>query len=289
MSKKTSHKILEIISTLNLSEKTIQSYARHIGSFLSFSRYDDDPSLLDDWKNGCLKGSVFVSRADLQSYVNHMENEGRSASTVAAHIAAITAFCEAIGAQEPSKVRHTMPQKVLTPKGLERTERLKLLREVEKTGNKRNTAIIYLLLYTGLRVSELCALDVADIQIADRSGSVYVRHGKGNKERSVPMPHEARQAIKDYLNDLPHEGAQPLFMTNRGTRVSTRSVQGLCADLGTNPHALRHTFCRMLVAAGVDIVTVAALAGHANLQSTAIYAQPTERELSDAISKAFSE
>jgi integrase/recombinase XerD len=273
-----SHKIYEILSNphldLNLSEKTKQSYVRHIKAFLDWTGEDTE--------------HIYITRSAVQAYVSHLESLGRSPSTVAAHLSAILTFAHAVGSPVSGKIRYTKPAKTRTPKSLDRIERLRLLREVEKTRKTRDIAIIYMLLFTGLRVSELCALNIEDVTIRERSGSVHVRQGKGNKERTIPMPLEARVAVSDYLKkERPGATSGPLFVTNRGTRIQPRSVQGICAKFGTNPHALRHTYCRMLIAAGVDLVTVAALAGHENLQTTALYAQPTEQELSEAVSKAF--
>ncbi|WP_269320523.1 site-specific integrase [Alicyclobacillus macrosporangiidus] len=76
--------------------------------------------------------------------------------------------------------------------------------------------------------------------------------------------------------------------TAYGRRSSVRQVQRVLAKYGTHPHVLRHTFCRTLVASGVDLAAVAELAGHADVNMTRRYAKPTQEELERAVEEAFS-
>jgi integrase/recombinase XerD len=83
--------------------------------------------------------------------------------------------------------------------GLDKIERSKLIRDIDRTGNKRGFAILMTLLMTGIRVSELAALDRSDVDISDRKGLLVVRSEKGNKERILPLNVEARRAIVKYI------------------------------------------------------------------------------------------
>jgi integrase/recombinase XerD len=147
-------------------------------------------------------------------------------------------------------------------------------------------AILYTLLYTGLRVSELVALNREDLTIRERSGSLVVRNGKGNVARKVPLSPEVRLQVGRYLET--RSDADPaVFLSNFRQRISVRAVQHMAAKYGIHPHQLRHTFCRELVNAKVDLPTVADLAGHADINVTRRYAAPSEKELEEAIEKAF--
>ncbi len=146
----------------------------------------------------------------------------------------------------------------------------------------RDTALLELLYGTGLRVSEVCALDLGDIDRGRyNTPMLLVRHGKGNKSREVPVGGAADEALLAYLparQQLAATGAA-LFVNAGGQRLTPRSVQrmvkrwtiagGVQAD--TTPHGLRHTFATHLLDEGVDLRSIQELLGHASLASTQIY------------------
>lgn len=146
----------------------------------------------------------------------------------------------------------------------------------------RDAAMLELLYGTGLRVSELCALDVGDFE-RERFGVplVLVRRGKGGKARQVPVGGSADRALAAYLPARAGLGArgQALFVNAAGNRLTTRSVQrqvkrwtiagGVAAD--ATPHSLRHSFATHLLDEGVDLRAIQDLLGHASLSSTQIY------------------
>ncbi|OPX88220.1 MAG: Tyrosine recombinase XerS [Pelotomaculum sp. PtaB.Bin104] len=109
-----------------------------------------------------------------------------------------------------------VPRKVQTqptpPKALERNEQNRLLREVERRGKQRDVALVRLLLSCGLRVSEAVLLQVSDLDIGERHGKLTVRQGKGNKWREVPVPPEARRALKEWLDERERRYNACLFL-----------------------------------------------------------------------------
>ncbi|WP_233104239.1 tyrosine recombinase XerC [Haliangium ochraceum] len=151
----------------------------------------------------------------------------------------------------------------------------------------RDRAIAEVLYGSGLRVGECCALDLDDIDRARLSSAlVRVRRGKGGKERIVPLGRQAVAALDAYLNVRPllrdpKTGARDpaaLFLSYRGTRLTTRSVQRMIGrnaqEVGAyeaTPHALRHSFATHLLDSGVDLRAIQELLGHASLASTQIY------------------
>jgi integrase/recombinase XerD len=231
-----------------------------------------------------------LTRHDVQSYINHLDADGKSASTINKTFAALSVFAryvERLDIVDNIRVPEFRKAKNVAPKSLDRNEKNRLLREVERSGNLRDIAIAYVLLHTGIRVSELCALNVDDVEIRERSGSITVRHGKGNVSRKVPLSAEARHHLKKYL-DTRGDKNVALFLSNYRQRISVRTVQHMLSKFGVHPHILRHTFCRELVSAGVDIATVAELAGHADINVTRRYSKPTASELEQAIERVFS-
>lgn len=248
-------------------------------------------SRFQEWLTGSGGDLEHLTRADVQQYVDWLLAHKKSPSTVAVAVSAIRAWARWTGQEHAvAALRLVRPPKIteLAPHALERNERNRLLRDVERDGNLRNIAIVYLLLYTGLRVSELCALDREDVTIGKRSGQVVVRKGKRAKARVVPLPAEARYHLARYLAE--RKDQEPaLFLSNYGRRISVRQVQRILARYGTYPHALRHTYCRTLVSNGVDLATVAELAGHSDVNMTRRYAKPTQEELEKTVEQAFME
>ena len=156
---------------------------------------------------------------------------------------------------------------------------------------RRDAALLDILLYAGLRVSEAAALRVEDVVLNDRSGKVRVRSGKGRKYREVPLHREARESLRAYLEVRPLSGSPALFLGQRGP-LGARGIQVRLAALGkaagveVTPHRLRHTFAtRLLREAKADLVTVAALLGHASIATTAIYTRPSEADLEQAVER----
>jgi site-specific recombinase XerD len=185
----------------------------------------------------------------------------------------------------------------LSPKSLSTVDLNRLTRAAEKEAQQgswlaiRNLAIIQLLRYTGLRVGELCALTGDDIHMSERKGHVVVRSGKGGKFRQVPMNAPARRALHSYLEVRPATTAERVFIGRRG-QLSSHGVGVVVGKLaraaeleGVTPHILRHSFGRTLLDSGADVVTVAALLGHAKLETTMIYTQPGEADLEDAVER----
>lgn len=145
----------------------------------------------------------------------------------------------------------------------------------------RDRAILELLYGSGLRVAELCGLDMADVHLRD--GRLRVT-GKGRKERRLPMTDEARRCVAAYVSEarprlLPETAGatEALFLNSRGTRIGPRSVRGIVTrysrEIGgaVGPHALRHSFATHLLDGGADLRTVQELLGHENLATTQIY------------------
>lgn len=161
---------------------------------------------------------------------------------------------------------------------------------------KRDRAILELLYGTGIRVGECERLDLRDLDLA--SGVLFIRDGKGRKDRVVPVAGRAAAALDAYLRDArpallkdPRENA--LFITAWGTRFSLKRVQDLVRmhgravgiPAGATPHGLRHACATHLLQGGADIRHVQKLLGHASLQTTAIYTKVAPTDLARVVAK----
>lgn len=186
------------------------------------------------------------------------------------------------------RVPKTLPRNIPTSRQMKR-----LLQAPDATTalGKRDRAILELLYSTGLRNAELCGLQVGDVDLQSRT--VFVRHGKGDKERLVPLGKKAVEAITAYVGVYGELSAGrslgpelPLFLTKAGARVEAhvlekqlrRYVKLARLDPSTTPHSLRHACATHLLKGGADIRQIQSLLGHSSLEATQIY---TKVETSD--------
>ncbi len=140
----------------------------------------------------------------------------------------------------------------------------------------RNRALLELLYSGGLRSAEVVGLDLADVDFERET--VHV-HGKGGKERVVPLGEEAAHHVARYLRDgrpdLARGAVDALFLSARGRRLDTSTVRRLIR----NPHRLRHAFATHLLEGGADLRTIQELLGHSSLSTTQIYSHVDARRL----------
>jgi site-specific recombinase XerD len=160
---------------------------------------------------------------------------------------------------------------------LEEAERLVFACPRQSAGQRRSRLVILLLYGCGLRTSELCQLDVADVTVERQE--IFVKCGKGGRQRTIPVPSGVWMELLTYLHDRGGKRG-PLFQTHvKRRRIGALEVGEIvkaaaaraCIPGKTTPRTLRHTFGTHLMDAGVDLVTIASLMGHRSPNETGVY------------------
>lgn len=244
-----------------------------------------------------------ISKADVVGFFGYLEtSKGVSRATLLRRLAALRRFFHLLTKEHYPVQSDIMDH--LTDMKVKRERKLPIvLSEQESVAflkvikNPRDRAIIVIMLFMGLRVSEVVQLNVADIH--PNSSGITLR-GKGAKERYVPIHPCVHQAIAEYLlvrPDTPSDNlGEPLFVTNRKRRIDTSTVRRFIKKYGASlsnmesrkkrhlsPHKFRHTFATLLLSNSVDIRYIQELLGHENLSTTEIYTTVHTVELDKAV------
>jgi integrase/recombinase XerC len=230
----------------------------------------------------------------IRDYKLHLQTTGRAKpSSVSLTLAALDHFYRFLGLGPARVGRIALPQQA--PRAFGPEEQKRFLRAVERLGPVRDRAVALLLLYTALRMGECAALEVGDVLLSARKGKVIVRAGKGGAYREVPLNSEVRAALEAWLDHrrkrFADTGEPALFLSRRGRRLSTRAIDLLLRRLGKeaglafSAHTLRHTCLTNLVRQGTDLVLVAELAGHKQLETTRRYSLPSDQDRAAAMER----
>jgi integrase/recombinase XerC len=286
----------------NLSEHTLRAYSGEVSRFEKFLASKGRKSA-NDLENPEL----------LRLYLLHLSQMRRQRTTLARSLSALRSFLRYLCAKgviqaNPADGIPPLPQKRRLPHTLTETEVQELLGQQmgEDPLAARNLAILELLYGAGLRVAELCALDVSDVDVSEMRCRVF---GKGSKERYALFGQAAQEALTEYLRSARqqlaekaeagrqcrgNDGCKALFLNRFGGRISTRSVGRILARLAlraglakrVHPHLLRHSFATHLLENGADLRTVQELLGHSAVTSTQVYTHLTTTALRRAYEQA---
>jgi tyrosine recombinase XerC len=302
----------------NASEHTVSAYDSDVSQFLRFAaghlqkrRSDIAP---DD-----------LQLTTIRAFMAELYKHGQSRSSVARKLSALRAFVRFLKREgwiesDPAALAVSPRREVKIPAHLSVDEMSRLLETPDTTEplGRRDRAILELFYASGLRLSELVALDLEDVNLHGRIVRVM---GKGRKERLVPFNGATSDALRQWLpdrlalrsatvtarrpyptsrtqsrirNQESRMAVEPLFVNFRGTRLTGRSVQRLVARyvagcstrFGISPHALRHSFATHLLERGADLRAIQELLGHVQLSTTQRYTHVNAAQLLEVYRKA---
>ena len=241
-----------------------------------------------------------VTVSDLYGFMVYCKEELQNNTTRARKTSTLRLFFKYMSVQthrlesNPADLLEAPKIKQSLPKYLSLEDSLELLNSVDGENERRDYCILTIFLNCGLRLSELCGLNLSDIS---SDGTMTVT-GKGNKERMVYLNDSCKTAIKRYLEVRPHEGLtaeskNALFISRNHKRISPRTVEHIVTSYikkagldgkGLSTHKLRHTAATLMYRHGhVDIRVLKDILGHANLGTTQIYTHVSNEQIKSAI------
>lgn len=266
------------------SANTVAAYRRDLAAFTEWAE-----------RGGC-QGPDGVDRLLLRRYLGFLATSRLARSSIARKASALRRYFGWL--VRTGRLADDPTRSLSAPRGDHRLPRVLRADELEavlddppaaidddpEAVRLRDDAVLELLYGSGLRVGELCALDVDSVDTAARAVTVW---GKGGKERRVPVSAPAAEAVDAWRSrgraELAAEAADAaLFVNRRGRRLTPRDVRRLLdrrAPRPTHPHALRHSFATHMLDGGADLRTVQELLGHADLATTQIYTHVSQQRL----------
>ena len=270
------------------SENTLKNYQRDLKRLTLFC----DKNKIQHWQN--------IQQSDIRNHIATRHRQGLAASSLHRELSAIRSFFKFL--QKQKIITNNPVQHIQAPKGQKKLP--KTLDVDQITGfleagadsllEIRDLAIFELFYSSGLRLSELTALNLGSIDLNDKT--LLVSQGKGGKSRLLPTGSKAISALKNWLplrQQITPENEPALFVSNKGQRLSQRSVQlrlsNWCKKKGLSqhihPHMLRHSFASHLLESSQDLRAIQELLGHSNISTTQIYTHLDFQHLAEIYDK----
>ena len=272
-------------SLTSAAPRTVDAYRRDLAGFTAWAASQG------------VAGAPAVDRLVLRRYLAHLAASGYARRSVARKVSTLRRYFRwavrtGVVPVDPSINLSAPSGDGRLPRVLRQDELTTLLDDPgprladdPPTLRARDDAVLEVLYGSGVRVGELCGLDLADLDLPHGRATVW---GKGGKQRAVPLGVPAVAALREWVDRArpslvtPQTPAGALFLNRRGKRLTPRDVRRIVdhrAPAPTHPHALRHTFATHLLDGGADLRSVQELLGHADLATTQRYTHVSRERL----------
>ncbi len=272
-----------------LSENTLQSYKRDLKQF---RRYLE----------ACELHYNKVKEDDIKDYIRELQEQGKKASSISRGIASIRSFYQFVLKNKKVKVDPT--EHIQSPKIEKRIPSVLTSKEVELLLDQpkdvdlkgiRDKAMLEFAYATGMRVTEIISLDMADVNLEE--GYVTCKHGA--KQRNIPLGNLSLKALKEYVEEardilVKTEEEQALFVNINGSRLTRQGFWKIIKfykeqahiTKDITPHVLRHSFATHLLQNGADLKAIQTMLGHSDISSTQVYMQFQDEGIKNVYRKA---
>lgn len=280
------------------SENTINAYRNDLIALADFAEKEVA-------KGGATPSWASFSRQNMASYLLFLKERGYVPTTVARKVAAARSFlsfllAEGVIKSNPTENMSSPSVGRALPKPIPINQVRLLLEQPAKLSTseaKRDRAMLELLYASGMRISEMVALNLGDV---NTEGDYFVRcFGKGRKERIIPLYEQVAMTIKEYIDEerpkLSHgKKDNALFLNARGERLTRQGfwqklkeyAKSARLDNKISPHTLRHSFATHMLSGGADLRSVQELLGHANISTTQVYTHLTTEQVRRSYDKS---
>lgn len=278
----------EIESVRRYSINTVSSYKKDLNQFLEFLNEKNLNSINQ------------VNEKTIRTYLVYLNQKNLSKSSISRKLSSLRSFFDFVISQNENS--ENPAKKISNPKykrklpstiNLDSYEKIiRLLGEDEDVFRRKlNTAIFELLFGCSLRVSELCSLQVHDVDPAKFTIKVL---GKGSKYRIVPLGRKSSEIVKSYLSNRKNQLSKTFFIQDNGNPIDrwyvyrlVKKYIGLVSDIEKkSPHVLRHSSATEMLNRGADLMAVKEILGHANLSTTQIYTHVSVEQLKKSYKSA---
>ncbi len=282
----------ENLAKQDKSKQTIKNY---ISGVEKFAKYMEE-------KIGKFSPSDIIE-LDIKEYRSYLLNvKKEKPSTINLNLSALTNFCDYLVSIEMLKTNPVrsidkirIQKERVAPEVFENKNILyRLRREIYSSNNLRDIAIYEILYNTGVRVSELCNIELDDVEISERKGTLTIREGKGSKYREIPLNSTVRKAISNYLTirlNIPTKDKK-LLQGERGplkrqaiNKILNKYAKRAGITERVHPHKLRHQLGHDLAENGESVTKIAEILGHSDINVTRRYTMPTREEKAEALER----
>jgi len=272
-----------------LSNNTLQSYSRDINQYKDY---------IDKNRINYVK----VDNAQINEYMNHLQEMGKKTSTISRNLASIRSFYQYL--VRIKKIKHDPTESIQSPKVEKRVPSVLTSQEVELLLDQpkdvdlkgtRDKAMLEVAYATGMRVTEIISLDIDDVNIEE--GFVACR--AAGKQRNIPLGSLSIKALKEYIEEarpimIKDENEKSLFVNVNGKRLTRQGFWKIVKfykeqahiTKDITPHVLRHSFATHLLQNGADLKAIQSMLGHSDISSTQVYMQFQDSGLKNVYKKA---